>query len=126
MPRLSDNLPIKNEKLDRRVKLTKTQKAEICRIYFDAKIRAHWKLLGKGVSQRTLAKEYGVSRRTIVFVLYPERRLTNLEKRKIRGGWKQYYNKQTHADTQREHRNYKRKLYLNGLLGQKLPIDNQK
>lgn len=60
-----------------------------------------------GCSQRKLAKQFGVSRRTIQFILDPQKKLDNIERRKERGGWKQYYDKDKHAQFVREHRRYK-------------------
>lgn len=61
----------------------------------------------KGISQRKLAKMFGVSRRTIQFILDPQKRIENIERRKERGGWRQYYDKDKHAQSVREHRRYK-------------------
>jgi hypothetical protein len=57
-----------------------------------------------GVSQRSLASKYGVSRRLIVFILHPERlKVPN---------WKKYYTKQSHRDYMRKCRAKKRMLGL--------------
>lgn len=103
MPRLSDKLPIKNEALDRRVKLSAAQKEEI-------------KDLGEKHSQRVLARMYGVSRRTIQFILDPAKHEQNLLRRKERGGWQQYYDREENTKTQKEHRDYKKELFTKGLL----------
>ena len=68
------------------------------------------------ISQRALAVAYGVSRRTIVFTIYPERRKQNYQRRVERGGSKQYYDKDKHTKAIRETRKYKQELYLNGEL----------
>jgi len=65
---------------DLRTKLTPQQRKDIALLKGEATISA-------------LAIDYGVSRRTIEFIQYPERKQANLDKRKARGGWKQYYNK---------------------------------
>jgi len=69
-----------------------------------------------GVSQRELAAEYDVSRRLIVFCIYPERQKENYCKRVENGGSKQYYNKDKHTEAMRKHRQYKQELFLEGKL----------
>jgi len=93
----TDKLKIKEED-DRRCKLTREQRQEIKDKYGT-------------ISQRKLAKAYGVSRRLIQFIGDPKKKERDLELRELRGGSKIYYNKETWADTMREHRQYKKKLY---------------
>lgn len=88
---------------DRRVKLTAAQKAEIVD-------------LAAAMSQNALAAKFNVSRRTIQFVLDPQKRIENLARRAERGGSKQYYDRQAHADTMRRHRQHKKKLRDKGEL----------
>ncbi len=100
-----ENMKIPRE-LDRRVKLTDEQKAEIRDKYKTG-----------FCSQRSLATEYHVSRRLITFVLDDEKakRASELLKaRKADGRYKP--TKEEWAAIQREHRQYKRKLYLEGKL----------
>lgn len=104
MPRISDNIPIKNETLDKRVKLTKEEKEDI-------------KENRLGLSQRGLARAYGVSRRTIQFILDPEKLKKNIERRKERGGSKQYYDREKNNKYMRDHRNYKKELFTKGKIG---------
>jgi hypothetical protein len=66
------------------------------------------------LSQRALAKMFGVSRRLIVFTLYPERQKENYQRRLERGGSKQYYDREKHAEAIKEHRRYKDVLYKEG------------
>lgn len=96
----TDKLKIQ-KKDDRRIKLTDADKEEI---------RYRYLRVG-GVSQRELAREYGVSRRSIIFAIYPERREANYKQRVARGGSKQYYDKDKHTEAIREHRRYKKELY---------------
>jgi len=97
------DLPYKSEKIrlkphqDRRRKLTDEDKEEIRNM--------------KGLSQRKLAKMFGVSRRTIQFILDPAKLIANIERRKERGGWKQYYDKEKNTASIREHRRYKHTLF---------------
>ena len=106
MPYKSDKFRIENEKLDKRVKLTRRQKLEIA-------------CLGRksDLSQRALARMYNVSRRTITFILDPEKLEDNLKRRKERGGSKHYYERERHNKFMDKHRKYKRELFRKGLIG---------
>lgn len=68
------------------------------------------------ISQRGLAKHFNVSRRLIQFVLDPDKQKNNIERRKERGGSKQYYDKNYNREKIKEHRHYKQELYLDGKL----------
>ena len=103
MPYKSEKIKIEGGKYDRRVKLTPEDKKEI-----------HANALE--LSQRVLADKYGVSRRTIQFILDPEKLKENLKRRKERGGSKQYYNKEEWAETMKEHRQHKHNLHKKGLI----------
>jgi hypothetical protein len=67
-------------------------------------------------SIRSLTKLWGVSRRTIQFVLFPERAEINVKLREKRGGSKIYYDKDKHTGAIREHRRYKQSLHTGGQL----------
>jgi hypothetical protein len=82
MPRKTDTIPINNELLDRRVKLTQDDKKLIV-----------WLREEEQISYQTLANRFGVSRRSIIFICRPELKVKDLENRKKRGGSKLYYNK---------------------------------
>jgi hypothetical protein len=101
MPYKSEKIKIEKTKLDRRIKLTEEQKDKI----------ASFKGL---ISQRKCAEMFNVSRRTIVFIWFPEKLERNKQVRQERGGWKQYYNRNKNAEYIREHRRYKQKLFLKG------------
>lgn len=88
-------------KHDKRVKLTPEQKEEI---------RENKECL----SQRKLAKKYGVSRRTIQFILDPKKLEENKKRRAERGGSKIYYDREKHNDYMKTHRRYKQDLHLKG------------
>ncbi len=105
MPFASEKKLIPRE-LDRRVKLTDAERSEIVR-------------LGPTMSQRALAKAFGVSRRLITFILDPEKLKQNVERRAERGGSKQYYDRAHHATAMRMHRRHKHGLDLAGKLDQK-------
>ena len=103
MPAIVDSKRINNALLDKRVKLSSTDKNEIVDLY-EAGL----------FSQRELAKLYNVSRRTVVFVLYPERREANYAQRVARGGSKQYYDTKANTASQKAHRAYKKELLSKG------------
>jgi transposase-like protein len=105
MPRKSDNIPINNELLDRRVKLTKDDKELI--VYLREE---------DGISYQKLANQFNVSKRTIIFICKPETLIASNEARKKRGGSMIYYDKKTHAITTKEHREYKKELFDKGLI----------
>lgn len=89
--------------LDRRRKLSDEQIEQIRRLYGT-------------VSQRKLAKRFGVSKRTIVFYGCPEKLEHNKQLRKLRGGEKQYYSKDKHKGYMKKYRQYKQSLNLQGKL----------
>ena len=105
-------MPYKSEKIkltrsqDRRIKLTDEQREEIREKYSTGLY-----------SQRALAREYGVSRRLITFVIddtkYQKCR-EQFKERRADGRYKP--DKEKWAKTMREHRRYKQKLYTDGEL----------
>lgn len=104
MPYKSSKIIISGTEHDRRRKITPQQKAEIFHRYTTTDI-----------SQRQLAREYGVSRRLITFIVNPENEERNrelLRKRKEEGLYKPDSRK--HTETIREHRRYKQRLFLSG------------
>ena len=110
MPYKSEKIKIEGTKYDRRVKLSEAQKQEIRVNKLD-------------LSQRKLANMYGVSRRTITFILDPEKLKKNIEARKLRGGSKIYYDREKHNTYMKEHRTYKHKLHKDNMIGFELPKD---
>ena len=98
MPYKTDKIAIDCVFFDRRTKILPCQKAMI---------PIWWKA---GASIRSIARMLGVDKRNIQFILFPDRKKKNIKDRKIRGGWKVYYDKEYNTKTQREHRKYKYKL----------------
>lgn len=98
MPYKSEKIKIEGTKYDRRRKLTEEQKNEIIALRGE-------------ISQRKCAEKFGVSKRTIVFLWYPERLQANKQRRLERGGWRQYYRKEEHRETMKNTRRYKHGLY---------------
>ena len=105
-------MPYKSEKIkltrsqDRRIKLTDEQREEIRQKYSTGLY-----------SQRALAKEYGVSRRLITFIIDDtkyQRCREQFKERRADGRYKP--DKEEWAKTMREHRHYKQKLYTSGKL----------
>jgi len=105
MPRKSDAIPINNEKLDRRVKLTAEDKELVKKIREEQQI-----------SYQKLANRFGVSKRLIIFICKPESKIKDLENRAKRGGSMIYYDRETHTASIKQHRNYKKELFSQGLI----------
>ncbi len=101
-------MPYKSQKIilpskfDRRIKIPKSEHKAIKQAY------------KQGEAIRAIARRYKVDKRLIQFILFPERQKLNYIHRLERGGSKQYYNKDKWRETQKEHRSYKQKLYLQG------------
>lgn len=115
-------MPYKSEKMkltrdqDRRIKLTDAQREEIRQKYASGLY-----------SQRALAKEYNVSRRTIQFTVDADkyaRAREQFKQRRKDGRYKP--SKEEWAETVREHRRYKQRLYVNGKLAESAAIKKQK
>lgn len=87
---------------DKRVKLLEADKEEVR------------KYRGEGWSMRQLAAHFNVSRRTIQFVIYPER----MKQINYSGHWKKYYDRQKNTEYMRKHRARKKQLLLEGKLKQ--------
>lgn len=105
MPRISDTIAINNEKLDRRVKLTAEDKELVI-----------WLREEEQISYQKLANRFGVSKRLIIFICKPESKAKDLENRAKRGGSKIYYDKETHSASIKDHRAYKKELFIQGLI----------
>lgn len=103
-------MPYKSEKIklsetqDRRRKLTKEQKEEIKAIY------------ATGVcGTRPLAKQFGVSRKTIQIIVNPQ--IAEKTKQHIKEHWRDYKpTKEEWSKTMKEYRHYKQELYMKGEL----------
>lgn len=103
-------MPYKSEKIklsetqDRRRKLTGEQKVEIKELY---ETGFH--------SLNSLAKQFGVSKKSILLIVNSESAAKARQYRKE--NWREFQRKgEEWAATQREHRRYKQKLYLEGKL----------
>lgn len=70
-------------------------------------------------SQRKLARDFGVSRRLISFILDPKKLEQNRDSVKARGGSKIYYDKDKHSKAMKKHRDYKKELDSQGKLIEK-------
>ena len=98
MPRKTDKIPIDNKFLDRRTKMLPCQKERAKQLHEE------------GSSINSIARMFKVNKRTIQFLLFPERLKKNIADRELRGGWKQYYDKEKHSKDIKEHRLYKKRL----------------
>ena len=101
MPYLSEKIKIEKTEFDRRIKLTDDDKELI-----------KWLREEEQISYQKLADRFKVSKRTIIFIIKPETLDACKKKRAERGGSKIYYNKDEHRETQKEHRQYKQKLFV--------------
>ena len=81
MPYKSEKIKIANTKFDRRIKLTELQRADI---------RSNF----GGLSMRKLALMYNVDRKTIAYIMYPERYEKSLKDSKERNAGGKYYSKE--------------------------------
>ena len=106
MPRISDKLPINNPMLDRRVKVKPEDRENIKRLFFKEKM---------GIREIARIYERECSRRTIQFILFPERAKRVVELH----DWRRYYTKESNAAYQRKHRQYKSQLYKAKLIVKK-------
>lgn len=97
MPYTTDRDKLDSSFLKRSVKLLECQKTMVSYHH------------QRGMSIHSLSKLFRVSRRTIQFILYPERQAKNLEDRQKRGGTRQYYDKEKHKEYMKTHRSYKHK-----------------
>lgn len=102
-----DKMSISNKSLDRRVRLSDDDRKKIKELFFD-----------ENYSKRKLANIFNVSRRTIQFIISPEKLEENKKRRTERGGSKVYYDKNKHKNFMKSHRNYKKKLFNEGLIGE--------
>ena len=100
MPRLTDSIALADPFLKRNVKILPCQREMIPFMYARG-----------GCSQRSLARMYQCSRRLITFILDPQKKVKDLENRRVRGGSVIYYNKEKHTKAIREHRDYKKEVF---------------
>ena len=97
-------MTIGNQDNDIRVKLTDEDKEHIKLIWNS----------GKGQSINQIAKDYAVSKRSIQFILFPER----IQTMRANRNWRKYYSKEKNREYARKHRLHKKILYEQGLLKQ--------
>lgn len=90
---------------DSRIKLTDNDKTEIRKLYSTGMF-----------SQRKLAEMFNVSRRSIQFILSPEKLKENYKQRLQRGKDGRYYDKEKQKEYMRKYRHEKKALYDEGKL----------
>ena len=84
-----------NKRVDKRIKLLPEEKELIYSLYTVA---------DRDVTKSGLARLFGVSRRTIDFIVNPEALKRNRKIAEDRGGWRKYYDKEVrrrHAESRR-------------------------
>ena len=106
MPRKSDSIPINNKALDKRVKVSD-----------DTKELIQWLHEEEKVSMRKLAIQFSVDRKTIANIVYPDRYQKQLHERKENKVHLKYYDKEKHREYMKEHRDHKKELYNQKLIG---------
>ena len=103
MPRKSELIPLSEEQ-DRRIKLTKEQKEKIAELYATGQY-----------SLKSLAEQFGVSKKTILLIVNPESAAKAKQYRK--DNWRRWQRTgEEWNEIQKEHRAYKQKLYKEGKL----------
>ncbi len=100
MPFKTDKEKLNDLFLKRNVKLLPCQKEMV-----------RWWYENSDLSITKIAKLFKVNKRTIQFLLFPERLKRNKELREKRGGTKIYYDKDYHNLKMKEHRQYKNKTF---------------
>lgn len=105
LPYKFEKIPINNPKYDKRVKLTDEDRESIREEYASGVI-----------SQNTLAKKYGVSKRLVQFILNPEKQEIAKQQFAERQKDGRYYDKDKNNEYMRNHREHKKDLYSKGLL----------
>lgn len=114
MPYKFETEKLKMKKEDKRnIKLDKEQKIKIKKLYETGKY-----------SQRQLAAMYNVSRRTIVFCIYPDKYEKSRQEFKERQKTGMYYNKDKQREYAKKYRDYKKELYLKNKLIKEETNDN--
>lgn len=112
MPAIVDQLSISkngNPSLDRRRKLTDEQRQNIRNEYFNT-------AESDRPTMTSLAQKYGVDRRLIQFILFPEREKRHKQRASKR--WKEgrYYDRERSRKNMQNYRDYKRRLLKEGQL----------
>lgn len=108
VPYKVDKIPINNPDNDKRVRLTDEDKLKIVEEYKSGSI-----------SINALGKKYGVSKRLIQFILFPERKEKAKQLFAERQKDGRYYDKVKHKKYMKDHREHKQDLFNKGLLDPK-------
>lgn len=107
MPAIVDHIAINNKKFDRRYKITDKEREKI-------------KSLHGQVSIRSIARMFPhISRRSIQFIIFPERKEKVAERARELKRWTKYNKKEFHTSAMRKYRKHKEQLLKEG----KLTID---
>lgn len=104
MPCIADDIKVAGGVYDRRRRLTEDDKDAIRAAY------------NAGDSIHAIAYKYKVCRRTVQFILFPERLEHNNDLWRLRGGSRIYYDRQAHTVAMRRSRAHKKGLYDKGIL----------
>jgi len=85
--------------LDRRVRMLPCQKEMVVHLY------------NRGASIHSLSRMYKVSKRLIQFIIFPERKEANYQRRVERGGSMAYYDRDKHKASMKKHREHKKEIF---------------
>lgn len=98
MPHVTENDRLNDPFLDRRTRLLPCQKEMV--VYW-------YKVMGASIN--SIAKMFKVHKRSIQFILFPERKKRNIELRHDRGGSSIYYDREEHNAAIKDYRDHKYK-----------------
>jgi len=99
MPYKTEKIALVNSFLKRSAKLIDCQKEMI----------KYWREMGE--SHNKIARRFKVSKRTVQFILDPDKLAQNKLRREERGGSTLYYEKDKHKEAIKSLRRYKQKLF---------------
>lgn len=99
MPSPTDKIPLASEFLDRRVKMIACKRERCYALHHR-----------EGIGIRALARMFGVDKRLIGFICYPERLQACKDARAARGGSAQYYETAYNTKAKKDHRAHKRRV----------------
>ena len=111
MPYKSEKIKLPKE-LDRRIKISDEIRESVKTLYYQ-----------DGYSMRKIGRELKIDRTSVRNILFPEKYQEQLKRHKKEKHWQRYYDKDKHAQSIREYRRYKQKLFLSGQIKELIQND---